>query len=1105
MRSLSDILTRAGFGLALAVLAGIGVVSYRGLNHLLDSSHEIERSHEVIEHLDDLVSGLADVESASRGFAAVGQDLFLDPYFSAVGRVEQTARDLRALTAGDARQQRLLAAIVPIAQEKLRHHAAVIELRKAKDVQGALAAISSGRDRELMERIRGAVEEMVQEERVLIRRSAAGARADAKTSIDALLIGTAVSFSLLFFVYFQLGRQIAGRGRSEARLLRTNRLYAVLSRASEAIVRIRDRDELLREVCRIAVDDGAFRMAWIGFAGSGGQVVPAAHYGYEEGYLSHIGISTANEPEGRGPTGTALRDGRYVVANDIANDSRMLPWRDEALRRGYRSSAAFPIRVGDRTVGAFTVYAGEPGRIDGDHASLLGEVAANLSLALERMDQEDQRRQAEEALRESEERFRQMAENIEEMFWIADAGLSQLLYASPAYDRIWGLGRDRLREFPKPFLDAIHPEDRDRVAAAIAQALGAGEWDVEFRILHPDGSVRWVWDRAFPVRDSAGAIYRFAGITQDITVRKRAGLELKARATQQRAVAQLGRYALEGNELDALLERTVSVVAEVLEVDFAKVLELTPDGKELVLRAGVGWPEGVVGRAKVTAGASSQAGYALLTGVPVVVEDLERETRFTGAELLRQNGIVSGIATIIGDPQRPFGVVAAFSKQRRRFAVDAVHFLQSVAGVLAATIERRRAEESLRFSEARFRSMFERAAGGMAVVSPEGRFLQVNAAFCSLLGYESRELLAMTVFDVTHPSDAGRTRGVFREVESGQRRLADMENRFVRKDGRIVWAHISSAWLFASGSEPVHGIVLMQDISERKQAEERIRSLNEDLERRVEERTAELAALNAELESRNREVERASRLKSEFVARMSHELRTPMNAIIGFSDLLAEETEGKLNDVQKSFVQHIQRGAGHLLELIDDVLDLSKIEAGRIELRLQDFRPADALAEVLAVVKPLAEARRLTIESALHPELAVCADRTRFKQVLYNLLSNAVKFTPEGGRVWVEAGMENGSVWIAVNDSGIGVPPDEQRAIFAEFYQAGSTARGVKEGTGLGLAITRRLVELHGGRIQVESEPGKGSRFTFTLPAAGSGGPVGRAASAGGDEKDSRR
>ena len=278
---------------------------------------------------------------------------------------------------------------------------------------------------------------------------------------------------------------------------------------------------------------------------------------------------------------------------------------------------------------------------------------------------------------------------------------------------------------------------------------------------------------------------------------------------------------------------------------------------------------------------------------------------------------------------------------------------------------------------------------------------------------------------------------------------------------------------------------LATQIVRRRRSEEEILRLNFDLERRIAERTAELTAINAELESRNREIERANRLKSEFLARMSHELRTPMNAIMGFSDLLAEEAEGPLSDAYKTFVRHIRNGASHLLALINDVLDLSKIEAGRIELRPEEFRAADALEEVLPVIRPLAEVKRIRIDSQLDENTLILADRTRFKQILYNLLSNAVKFTPEGGRVWIEAVPGDGRLSLTVGDTGMGIPQAEQQAVFEEFYQVGTTTKGVKEGTGLGLAITKRLVELHGGEIEVVSEPGQGSRFTFTLPAAG--------------------
>jgi len=267
-------------------------------------------------------------------------------------------------------------------------------------------------------------------------------------------------------------------------------------------------------------------------------------------------------------------------------------------------------------------------------------------------------------------------------------------------------------------------------------------------------------------------------------------------------------------------------------------------------------------------------------------------------------------------------------------------------------------------------------------------------------------------------------------------------------------------------------IRIIEDISARKRAEQALH-----------ERTAQLANVNQQLSQSNEQLAKASRLKSQFLARMSHELRTPMNAIIGFSDLLDEEAEGPLGESYKDYVEHIREGAKHLLSLINDVLDLSKIEAGRVELFCSDINVADHLAEVLSVIESLAGASKIRFATHLPGDLYIYADRKRFKQIFYNLLSNAVKFTPDGGTISIEAVGHNECVSIAVEDTGVGIPAEEQQAIFNEFHQVNSTIKGVKEGTGLGLAITKWLVELHRGRIRVESEPGKGSRFTVTLPS----------------------
>jgi signal transduction histidine kinase len=230
-------------------------------------------------------------------------------------------------------------------------------------------------------------------------------------------------------------------------------------------------------------------------------------------------------------------------------------------------------------------------------------------------------------------------------------------------------------------------------------------------------------------------------------------------------------------------------------------------------------------------------------------------------------------------------------------------------------------------------------------------------------------------------------------------------------------------------------------------------------------------------------------MKSEFLARMSHEFRTPLNSIIGFTDLLTEEGEGPLGESYADYVRHVSDGAHHLLALVNDIPDLSRIEAGRIDLRQEQFSAAGAISEVLSVVGPLAETKQIELRSDVAPALFVHGDRTRFKQIFYNLLSNAIKFSPMAGSVGVSAEPDYGEIRFCVTDTGIGIPPEQQTAIFEEFTQLAPATSGVKEGAGLGLAITKRIVELHGGHIWVESKPEEGSRFFFTVPAARVGGP----------------
>lgn len=372
-------------------------------------------------------------------------------------------------------------------------------------------------------------------------------------------------------------------------------------------------------------------------------------------------------------------------------------------------------------------------------------------------------------------------------------------------------------------------------------------------------------------------------------------------------------------------------------------------------------------------------------------------------------------------------------------------------------------------AERKFRELIENAPDAILQVDSTGAIVIANRTAETMFGYSREELMGngvdVLVPEANRAGHAGHrnsfaSAGVTRPMGLG----LDLFAR--RKDGTKFPVEISVSPVPTESGINVTAVI--RDVTDRKQAERRVRSLQEKY--------------MTELESRQKEAERLNCLKSEFMASISHELRTPLHTIIGFAELLEEETEGSLNEKQRRFLHHIHGDSEHLLRLINDVLDLSRIEAGGLHLRTESLSLQAIVAETVNAIRPYADSKSVSVREGDHLDVCVWADPMRLRQILYNLLSNGAKFTEAGGEVSVDAAVDESSVRITVADTGLGIAKEECTRIFDKFYQVGFTPVGVREGTGLGLAICKQLVEMQGGTIWVESEPGKGSHFHFSLP-----------------------
>ena len=437
----------------------------------------------------------------------------------------------------------------------------------------------------------------------------------------------------------------------------------------------------------------------------------------------------------------------------------------------------------------------------------------------------------------------------------------------------------------------------------------------------------------------------------------------------------------------------------------------------------------------------------------------------------------------IGDLQRALDALVVSLAESIGELETTQHALRQAKDDLEKTVQARTRE--LRDSESRFRAVTDNSPNQIVLKDLSGRFLLVNRRFELDFAVAAEAIAGKTWLDLLPEPVATTLIALDDAVMSGRQTvMREIELPFADGSTRTLLS-INYPVFDADGDMFAIGANLL-DISDRKRAEETLRRAHDELEIRVEARTRELTREVAQRQQAEEAAARASRAKSDFLASMSHELRTPLNAVLGFAQLLQSYSEPPLTDEQNDYVEHILSGGRHLLSLINEVLDLSKIEAGKAELAIEAVGAAAAMRDSLSLVRSMAEARGIAIDDRSEAAAAVrvMADPKRFKQVLLNLLSNAVKYNSEGGVLTLEAETTAaGMVCVRVSDTGPGIPAEKCGEVFQPFRRLGAGATEV-EGTGIGLSISRQLVEAMGGEMDFDSEVGAGSRFWFTLPLA---------------------
>ncbi|WP_161540776.1 PAS domain S-box protein [Rhodothermus marinus] len=653
-------------------------------------------------------------------------------------------------------------------------------------------------------------------------------------------------------------------------------------------------------------------------------------------------------------------------------------------------------------------------------------------------------------LLEQRRRYLGLYEHTEDaIFWIrvTDDGRFLVEATNPSHQRKTGLTPEML--WNRPLNEILPPDIVAHVTGNYRRCLEAGHpIEYEETLDLPAGRRTWL-TQLVPVPDPDGRIRLIAGIARDITELRR----LQALLEEEGLFLE---QLVSGASRKRLCERLCRVAERFIEGARASVWMY--DEGRLHLCAAPELPESfwALFDGQLIGSNQGSLGAAAFSRRPVWVADIENDPRW-GA--FREQALAQGLRAcwavpFFGRKGELLGVLGLCFDRVRSPSPDeqaVVARLAHLAGVGMAKVKLQEERE-------RLARVVAQITEGVALTDTMGNVVWVNEAFTRLTGYRPDEVLRKNIEHLLHGPETDRDTLRRMRLRLLRGRPARARLYHYRKDGSGFWDEVHIDLLYDEHGQHIGYIGLMADVTELVEAE---RQLKEAKER----------------------AEEASRLKSAFLANMSHEIRTPITAILGFAELLDEELEARQQEDLREFTNIIDRSARRLLMLLNDILDLSKIEANRLELKLHPTDVVDVARQAVQLMQPLAEEKGLKLELHAEENLMARADPNRLHQVLVNLLSNAIKFTDEG-YVRVELGRKKGRIRLVVEDTGCGISPEFLPHLFEPFRQEHEGLEQKHQGVGLGLAIVKRLIDLMGGQITVQSEPGKGTRFEILLPFA---------------------